>query len=82
MRGRKNKISDSETFENSELSGTQFENIETSESENNDFNDLIENFQEMGLELYQFGVGNLKWCICKLFKSEYREIVNVFAVKK
>ena len=34
-------MSDSETSENSELSETQFENIETSESENDDFSDLI-----------------------------------------
>ena len=38
-------MSDSETFENSELSETQFENIETSKSQNYDFSDLIENFK-------------------------------------
>ena len=38
-------MSDSETFENSELSETQFENIETSKSENYDFCNLIENFK-------------------------------------
>ena len=38
-------MSDSETSENSELSETQFENIEISESKNDDFSDLIENFK-------------------------------------
>ena len=54
-------MSDSETSENSELSETQFENIETSESENDDFSDLIGNFQEMGLEPYQFEPRKSNW---------------------
>ena len=61
MRGRKNKISDSETSENNELSEAQFKNIETSENQNDDFSDLIENFQEMGLEPYQFEPRKSNW---------------------
>ena len=64
-------MSDSETSENSELSETQFENIETSESENDDFSDLIENFQEMGLEPYQFEPRKSNWSTFD--KGEYDE---------
>ena len=71
MRGRKNKMSDSEASENNELSETQFENIETSESENDDFSDLIENFQEMGLEPYQFEPRKSNWSTFD--KGEYDE---------
>ena len=64
-------MSDSETSENSELSETQFENIETSESENDDFSDLIENFQEMRLEPYQFELRKSNWSTSD--KGEYNE---------
>ena len=64
-------MSDSDTSENSELSETQFENTETSESGNDDFTDLIENSQEMGLKPYQFEPRKSNWS--NFDKGEYDE---------
>ena len=59
------------TSENSELSEKQFENIETSESKNEGFSDLIENLQEMRLEPYQFEPRKSNWSTFD--KGEYDE---------
>ena len=64
-------MSGSGTSENSELSEKQFENIETSESKNEGFSDLIENLQEMRLEPYQFEPRKSNWSTFD--KGEYDE---------